>query len=236
MFKMKALAVALSTAVLATGSANAATILFSNITSTWQNTAGGSNVSVASGDSSKLSWGSNGTSSFSFDALNSVSFQNLPNPSASQTLGVFKHENDEITASSAITQTQLKISALVSVDGNGLGLKDFVFDVLHDETTNKTIFGYTYCCSDDVSIAPNNSGGVFSYAGIDYTLYLTGFAGSGALLSTPENDTKSAKLRGYIGAAPSAAVPEPATWAMMIGGLGLVGMTMRRRKTSVSFA
>jgi len=33
-----------------------------------------------------------------------------------------------------------------------------------------------------------------------------------------------------------AAVPESATWAMMIGGLGLVGMQMRRRKTAVSFA
>jgi choice-of-anchor A domain-containing protein len=31
------------------------------------------------------------------------------------------------------------------------------------------------------------------------------------------------------------AVPEPATWAMMIGGLGLVGASMRRR-TSVAFA
>jgi hypothetical protein len=30
-------------------------------------------------------------------------------------------------------------------------------------------------------------------------------------------------------------VPEPATWAMMVGGLGLVGMQMRRRKTAVSF-
>jgi len=32
------------------------------------------------------------------------------------------------------------------------------------------------------------------------------------------------------------AVPEPATWAMMIGGLGIAGMAMRRRKTAVSFA
>jgi choice-of-anchor C domain-containing protein len=31
------------------------------------------------------------------------------------------------------------------------------------------------------------------------------------------------------------AVPEPAIWAMMIGGLGLVGMQMRRRQTTVSF-
>jgi hypothetical protein len=34
----------------------------------------------------------------------------------------------------------------------------------------------------------------------------------------------------------SNAVPEPATWAMMIGGLGLVGASIRRRKVSISFA
>ena len=32
------------------------------------------------------------------------------------------------------------------------------------------------------------------------------------------------------------AVPEPATWAMMIGGFGLIGGAMRRRSTKVSFA
>lgn len=31
-------------------------------------------------------------------------------------------------------------------------------------------------------------------------------------------------------------VPEPATWAMMIVGFGLVGGAMRRRKTTVAFA
>ncbi len=32
------------------------------------------------------------------------------------------------------------------------------------------------------------------------------------------------------------AVPEPASWAMMIGGLGIVGVAMRRRATTVAFA
>lgn len=34
----------------------------------------------------------------------------------------------------------------------------------------------------------------------------------------------------------SNAVPEPATWAMMVGGLGLVGASMRRRKASLILA
>jgi len=34
----------------------------------------------------------------------------------------------------------------------------------------------------------------------------------------------------------SAPVPEPATWAMMIAGLGMVGFAMRRRATKVQFA
>jgi PEP-CTERM motif len=33
-----------------------------------------------------------------------------------------------------------------------------------------------------------------------------------------------------------AAVPEPASWALMIGGFGLVGFAMRRRKANVAFA
>ncbi|MBO9581616.1 MAG: PEP-CTERM sorting domain-containing protein [Sphingobium sp.] len=33
-----------------------------------------------------------------------------------------------------------------------------------------------------------------------------------------------------------APVPEPATWAMLIAGMGIVGASMRRRKTAVSFA
>lgn len=42
-------------------------------------------------------------------------------------------------------------------------------------------------------------------------------------------------LRGAIGGS-VAAVPEPATWGLMIGGLALVGFSMRRRKVAVSFA
>jgi hypothetical protein len=33
-----------------------------------------------------------------------------------------------------------------------------------------------------------------------------------------------------------AAVPEPASWAMMLGGFGLVGGALRRRRTTLAHA
>ncbi|RYF07394.1 MAG: PEP-CTERM sorting domain-containing protein, partial [Oxalobacteraceae bacterium] len=32
------------------------------------------------------------------------------------------------------------------------------------------------------------------------------------------------------------ALPEPASWALMIGGFGMVGGTLRRRRARVQFA
>lgn len=39
-----------------------------------------------------------------------------------------------------------------------------------------------------------------------------------------------------ISTAPAASVPEPATWAMFIGGFGLIGAGMRRKKVAIHFA
>lgn len=66
-------------------------------------------------------------------------------------------------------------------------------------------------------------------AGVDDTyrvdLNVSGLGGD------PQSLTVYAKL-----GAGAAAVPEPASWAMMLGGFGLVGGAMRRRKAKVSFA
>ncbi|MDO6416477.1 PEPxxWA-CTERM sorting domain-containing protein [Sphingomonas sp. BIUV-7] len=59
-------------------------------------------------------------------------------------------------------------------------------------------------------------------------LHLT--AGSYVFSSSSANDTLT------INVGPLAAVPEPATWAMMVGGFGLLGAAMRRRKVGVRFA
>ena len=49
------------------------------------------------------------------------------------------------------------------------------------------------------------------------------------------NMSTSQILQAYLNAQ-NPAVPEPATWAMMIGGFALVGASLRRRRTNVSFA
>ena len=44
------------------------------------------------------------------------------------------------------------------------------------------------------------------------------------------------QLDNIVVTAATGAVPEPATWAMMIAGFGLVGGAMRRRSTKIAFA
>jgi len=40
----------------------------------------------------------------------------------------------------------------------------------------------------------------------------------------------------YSGTVTFQAVPEAATWSMMLGGFAMIGAAMRRRRTSVRFA
>jgi hypothetical protein len=51
-----------------------------------------------------------------------------------------------------------------------------------------------------------------------------------------EDYTQSSGLSFATIAPAVAAVPEPASWAMMVGGFGLIGAAMRRRRVSVRFA
>jgi hypothetical protein len=75
----------------------------------------------------------------------------------------------------------------------------------------------------------------FTFFGVTSDTAFTSFtitgAGTNAFASTVFDNIR-------FGSAATPAVPEPATWAMMIGGFGMVGgaMRYRRRKTSVSFA
>ena len=55
------------------------------------------------------------------------------------------------------------------------------------------------------------------------------------LANIPNSGTPDADLNLWAYSV-GGAVPEPTTWAMMIGGLAIVGISMRRSKAEVSFA
>ena len=56
-------------------------------------------------------------------------------------------------------------------------------------------------------------------------------------LTFNETGTSGFSASGTLSVPPSiGAVPEPASWAMFIGGFGLIGGAMRRRKMSLHFA
>ena len=91
---------------------------------------------------------------------------------------------------------------------------------------------------------------------IPWTVFTTNAAGLGQPLVAPGGQLQLRTIQAFnyagatgdgvdLGAIPRfgfqtapaavAGVPEPATWGMMIAGFGLVGGTMRRRRTSVAF-
>jgi len=78
----------------------------------------------------------------------------------------------------------------------------------------------------------NQFGGQSGYSGTKVSRYYRFDSISSVISSTPIDGFQFAKL-----VSGGSAVPEPATWAMFIGGFGLIGGAMRRRqRVDVSFA
>ncbi|UAK22941.1 PA domain-containing protein [Sphingomonas nostoxanthinifaciens] len=79
-----------------------------------------------------------------------------------------------------------------------------------------------------------------NYTGRDDAVTIFGFRISSALgqLLSDETLTQTTQVHMALGdnLVSSLAVPEPASWALFIGGFGMVGSAMRRRNTRVAFA
>lgn len=87
--------------------------------------------------------------------------------------------------------------------------------------TNLWINGVSYVVPSTGSGQSLTVGGIPILNGVLNTIEVKGFtSGSGS----------------YSGTATFQAVPEAATWAMMLGGFGLMGTVLRRRRTSLIFA
>ena len=135
----------------------------------------------------------------------------------------------------------------VDLNGNGRGSLAQTFD---------TVSGRTYTVTFDLAGNPDNGADIklltvtAANDTADYTFDTTGasqadmnWAGqtfSFTAIGTSTTLTFSSGMDGFYGPALDnvaiAAVPEPATWAMMIGGIGFAGGALRTRRRSAAFA
>ncbi|MEO6092369.1 MAG: PEPxxWA-CTERM sorting domain-containing protein [Novosphingobium sp.] len=101
-------------------------------------------------------------------------------------------------------------------------------DQVHDGISNDDIYGYAHSFDDSlIPASVTEPFNIYAYNVIYRQLYFQ--------ISTPIGVTYS---NGYdsIASVISSAAPEPASWALMIAGMGAVGGAMRRRKVRVAYA
>jgi hypothetical protein len=67
-----------------------------------------------------------------------------------------------------------------------------------------------------------------------YGKYMSGLLAAGSYTFSITGDGVGGLPAGLWVAATEGAIPEPATWAMMIAGFGLVGFAARRRRTALA--
>jgi hypothetical protein len=170
-----------------------------------------------------------------------------------------QHHNDPISSVySSLTGTDMIFSvALTATDGTSLGTLSQKFDIYFDETTNypsgSCAQGAKPCGDIFVIDWVGRTGTDFSftfdpviYNGYAYTVTLddngafsqldaTACAAAGASAGcigfvTAESSDTNVYFDVTITAVP---VPEPETYAMLLAGLGIVGMVARRRRNRV---
>ena len=106
------------------------------------------------------------------------------------------------------------------------------YSLLFEGNTGASTIRISQANEDVFRINPTSSGSLVTaaFGPGDYDLFVSiaGSAGS-------STDDASASRAGRVAFSfADAGVPEPATWAMMIGGMGAAGVALRRRKANVS--
>lgn len=237
--------------------ATAAVIDFTNIKATWFDPIGGSGITYSGNGTSSASvrWGTSqgqGKSGYDFVVAPLASITvNPPSGSAEGIIGTFTHRNNPISSGTSIGGIKLKFETDVLIDGDAYGNVTFIYDFAHLETPNSATpcanggfngFGINNNgCADRVQVNFNSQSDYFtlSEGGIDYNyaVDVIGFlVGSSPVTSfwTREQANNDAQVRGKVvlySEAVTNGVPEPATWAMLVAGFGLVGAAARRNRS-----
>ncbi|WP_374387243.1 THxN family PEP-CTERM protein [Sandaracinobacter sp.] len=231
--------------------ASAAVVTFENIKGTWSDPIGGDDISYSGNGTgnAKIRWGDVGhndpQSGYDFKAISIPGLTVLP-PSGSAVANIaeFRHQNYPIGAGSGISGVTLTFNTDVKLDGAFLKNVSFVYNFSHTETPNSAnpcAFGgannqgvNSNGCADRVLVNFNSQSDFFEIGGLKYALDVVGFLvgdDPATAFLTKEERSNKAYLQGKVVLYSDAVegVPEPATWAMLIMGFGLVGVAARRR-------
>ena len=155
-------------------------------------------------------------------------------------LGVYDSGQDGLTAPASIgiwdMQGNLLTSATINAgDGTLEGYFRWVSISPFALTagTHYVIGAYT---TDNASSVGTDQGGSANFNPA-VTFYDDRFSNFNSAFSFPDT-SEGFPNAGWLGANFELAggVPEPASWAMMVGGFGLMGAVMRRRRTAIRFA
>ena len=161
--------------------------------------------------------------------------------------GVAVPGNFKISSGARVLVFQYATS--VGFDYSRYNLLDMIFDYNHPYGAANNTYGdgiqvnqvYYFLSNTDITVS------LHAEAGFDYlNSYDPGIGaqyGSVNALADPTFTIADSAFSGFsiVGVpgsdvAPPSGVPEPANWAMMVGGFGLLGSAMRRRRASVRFA
>ena len=159
---------------------------------------------------------------------NTFTTDSNPNPTSSDTLTTAKIEQIDKLVNYG---TDINSNSSLSANTKSVDLAEVqgaIWQIVAGEDV--TLNGSSV---DGVSASTFNNV-IDELSGGSYASFLTGYGtiGDKTTFITPTNYPNKSGTQSFLFA--GMAVPEPASWAMMIGGMGLVGAVLRRRRATVA--